>query len=82
MVAKPIPPTQSEHLLDQEIKLESLLEPQVIEPPEKVMQIKAPETTTPEPELTETQTVPCPICQNQIQIHVTPCPHCGSELNW
>ena len=77
LVAEPIPPTQPEHLSDQDTQLESPLEPEV-----KETEIKTPETITTKPEQTETQTVPCPICQNQIEINTNPCPQCKTELNW
>ena len=34
------------------------------------------------PDLQQIQHVPCPICQNLITVYTTPCPECGTNLNW
>ncbi len=34
------------------------------------------------PPVTLLRQIPCPTCQNLIEIYETPCPHCGTNLNW
>ena len=33
-------------------------------------------------EKSEFQTVPCPVCQNEVQVNTNSCPNCKTELNW
>ena len=53
------------------------------EPPEPESS-QEPEQPPEEPKTTQTpaQEVPCPICKKMMPVYTTPCPHCGTNMNW
>jgi hypothetical protein len=69
----PVQPTEPE-LID-----ENPVDTTVVQQP--VEQI-APEVEQEPVQNVEVQTVPCPICNKQIKVYSSPCPHCGTNMNW
>lgn len=63
------------HKLAQEVPVEEPGQEQLQEPTGE-------EQPTQEQTVAEVKQFPCPICQNKIPLNTSPCPQCGTELNW
>ena len=55
---------------------------QELQEPQELQQSK--DTTVEEPKQAINQPLmtKCPLCQQDIQEHINPCPHCGGKLDW